>query len=116
MKNFLAIYTGSFNAKEKSEWDLMPSEKRKELEAKGVQAWGEWMNTHKEAIVFAGGPLGKTKEINSSGITSITNKMCGYVVVKASSHEEAAKMFIEHPHFSIFPGDGVEVMECLELP
>ena len=30
-------------------------------------------------------------------------------------HEAAAKLFQSHPHFTIFPGDAVEVMECLNL-
>ena len=42
--------------------------------------------------------------------------MTGYVIVQAESHEAAAKMFENHPHFSIFPGDSVEIMECLPLP
>lgn len=32
------------------------------------------------------------------------------------SHEEAAKLFISHPHFKIFPGESVEIMECLPMP
>jgi ribosomal protein S17 len=36
--------------------------------------------------------------------------------VRAESYDEAAKMFLEHPHFMIFPGDAVEVMECLPIP
>jgi hypothetical protein len=40
----------------------------------------------------------------------------GYTVVRAESQEEAAKMFLGHPHFTIFPGDGVEIMECLPIP
>jgi hypothetical protein len=28
----------------------------------------------------------------------------------------AAKLFEGHPHFTIFPGDGVEVMEVLPIP
>ena len=77
---------------------------------------GQWMNTHKDKIVVEGGPIGKTKAVGPNGITSITNKICGYVVVKANSHEEAAEMFKDHPHFSRFPGEGVEVMECLPIP
>ena len=42
--------------------------------------------------------------------------MTGYIVVQAESHEAAAKLFEGHPHFSIFPGDSVEVMECLPIP
>jgi hypothetical protein len=42
--------------------------------------------------------------------------MTGYVIVRAESHEAAAKLFENHPHFSIFPGDSVEIMECLPFP
>jgi hypothetical protein len=38
------------------------------------------------------------------------------VVVSADTHEAAARMFLQHPHFALFPGDGVEVMECLPVP
>ena len=30
--------------------------------------------------------------------------------------EAAAKLFERHPHFTIFPGDSVEIMECVPLP
>jgi hypothetical protein len=42
--------------------------------------------------------------------------MAAYVVVQAESHDAAARMFINHPHFAIFPGDSVEIMECLPIP
>ena len=32
------------------------------------------------------------------------------------SHEAAALMFDQHPHFTIFPGDSVEVMPVLAIP
>jgi hypothetical protein len=39
-----------------------------------------------------------------------------YMVVQTESHEVAAQIFENHPHFTTFPGDGVEIMECLPLP
>ena len=42
--------------------------------------------------------------------------MTAYVIVQAENHEEAAQMFEGHPHFTIFPGEAVEVMECLPIP
>jgi hypothetical protein len=38
------------------------------------------------------------------------------VVVSAESHAAAARLFEGHPHFTVFPGEGVEVMECLPMP
>jgi hypothetical protein len=116
MKTFLAIYTGTANARERSGWDKMDEHKRKQREAAGMQAWGDWMTTHKSVIVVTGGPLGKTKKADGEGITDIRNNMVGYVVVAAESHDAAARMFVNHPHFTIFPGDSVEIMECLPIP
>ena len=38
------------------------------------------------------------------------------MVVRAESHEAAAKLFENHPHFTIFPGEGVEIMPVLPIP
>ena len=116
MKKFLAIFIGTAFAQGKSEWNAMDEAKRKKLEGAGMKAWGDWMLTHKAAIVAEGGPLGKTKRAAPQGISDIKNNMTGYVVVQAESHGAAAKMFENHPHFAIFPGDSVEIMECLPIP
>jgi hypothetical protein len=55
-------------------------------------------------------------ERTQAGIAAAQNTICGYVVVSAQSHEAAARLFENHPHFSIFPGEAVEVMECLPVP
>ena len=109
MKNFLAIYTGSPAA-------LAQRPPDKATEARGMEAWGQWMAAHEKSIVDIGAPLGKTKRISADGIADIKNAMAAYVIVRAETHEEAAKMFENHPHFMIFPGDGVEIMECLPMP
>ena len=114
MKRFLAIYIGTEAALEK--WKKLDEEKRKELEASGIKAWMEWGMANSAAIVDQGSPLGKTKRASPQGITDIRNSMTGYVIVQAESQEAAAKLFENHPHFTIFPGDSVEIMECLPLP
>jgi len=116
MKQFLAVYIGTAAALEKSEWNKMDEAKRKALEASGIKAWGAWMMTHQANIVGQGGPLGKTKRTSAQGVSDTKNNMTGYVVVQADSHEAAAKLFENHPHFTIFPGDSVEIMECLPIP
>jgi len=42
--------------------------------------------------------------------------MTAYTLVTAESHQDAANMFIDHPHFTIFPGEGLELMECMPIP
>lgn len=116
MKTFLAIYTGTADAFEKSGWTKMDEATRKQAEAAGMKAWMEWGVVNAKSIVDSGAPLGKTKRISADGITDIKNAMAGYVLVRAETHEAAAKLFEKHPHFTVFPGDAVELMECLPVP
>ena len=81
-----------------------------------MAGWKAWVEKHHAALVTMGGPLGKTKKISDKGITDISNEMGAFTVVKADSHEAAAKMFENHPHFTIFPGERVEVMPILPIP
>jgi hypothetical protein len=71
---------------------------------------------HAGAIVDVGSPLGKTKKINAGGVSDTKNRMTAYTIVKADSQEDAARLFVNHAHFTVFPGDSVEVMECLPIP
>lgn len=116
MKNFLAVYTGSASSRQRSEWDKLDEQERKKREAQGMKAWGDWMSAHAAAVVYSGGPLGKTKRVGPEGVTDIRNNLVGYVVVQAESYEAAARMFEKHPSFSIFPGEAVEIMESLPIP
>ena len=38
------------------------------------------------------------------------------LTVDSETHQAAAEMFRDHPHFTLMPGDSVEVMECLPMP
>jgi hypothetical protein len=114
MKNFLAIYMGTEEARAK--WDGLGDAERKKREAAGIEAWMSWGRKNSAAIADQGAPLGKTKRVSPQGVADIKNAMTGYVIVRAESHAAAAKLFENHPHFTIFPGDSVEVMECLPLP
>jgi len=116
MKNFLAIYLGSASSPKRAEWDKLDEAKRKKVESQGIRAWGEWMAIHKAVVVDQGAPLGKTKRVAANGASDTKNAMTGYVVVQAETHDAAAKLFENHPHFTIFPGEAVEIMECLPIP
>lgn len=116
MKKFLAVYTGTPESFEKSGWNKLNAATRKEREAAGIKAWMDWGTAHRAAIVDQGTPLGKTKRISPQGVADTKNALTGYVIIQAESHEAAAKLFLNHPHFKIFPGEAVEVMECLPLP
>jgi len=114
MKRFMAVYVGSPAAM--SKWDKLSESDRKERQATGMKAWQDWMTKNHASIVENGGPLGKTKLADAKGITDVRNNLAAYVIVQAESQEAAAKMFLNHPHFTVFPGEAVEVMECLPIP
>jgi hypothetical protein len=114
MKKFIAIYIGTPEAL--AEWQKLSEQERKKQMQEGMAVWMKWHTDNAAAILDPGNPLGFTKSISSSGIADTKNQMTGYVIVQAESHEAAAKLFVNHPHFTIFPGASVELMECLPMP
>jgi len=114
MKKFLAVFTG--NADSMMDWNGLAEDERKKREAEGMAAWGKWVEDHSDVIGELGGPLSRTTRITADGISEVRNNLAAFSIVEAESREEAAKLFVDHPHFSIFPGDGVEVMEILPVP
>lgn len=97
------------------EWSKTEDPARKEKEKAAIDAWQKWSVDNKESIVDSGLPLGKTKRVDINGISDIKNEMGGYTIVQAETHEDAAKLFMDHPHFTVFPGERVEVMEILPM-
>lgn len=116
MKTFMAVYIGTEDAHRRSGWDQLSEEESSQRIKSGFDAWMAWGEEHKDAIVENGGPLGKTKRTGPDGVSDIKNTLTGYVIIQAESHEAAARMFESHPHFSIFPGDSVEIMEIMPIP
>jgi len=113
---FLAVFLGSKTTAKMAAWNALPETERRAREQQGVAAWHAWVEKHQADLVALGGPLGKTKKADSSGIADISNEMSAFSVVRAASHEAAAKMFENHPHFAIFPGERVEIMPVLPIP
>lgn len=114
MKKFLAIYLGSASALDK--WKTLDEQTRKQKEKEGKEAWMKWATSNQKSIVDQGAPLGKTKRVSTQGLSDTRNEMTAYTIVQAETHEAAAKLFENHPHFTIFPGHSIEIMECLPLP
>jgi hypothetical protein len=115
--NFLAVYLGGGkDGPRMAAWNAMPEAERNAKMQQGMQAWGAWVEQHHDVIVEMGGPLGKTVKVDAKGTADITNLMTGFTVVRAPSQEAAAKLFENHPHFAIFPGEAVEIMPVLPIP
>jgi hypothetical protein len=116
VKSYLVVYIGSEASLEASGWNDLSEAERQERESQGMAAWGAWAQTHNAEIVDAGAPLSRTVRVSPRGTENIKNALAAYTLVRAESYEAAAKLFEGHPHFTIFPGESVEIMECLPMP
>ena len=61
-------------------------------------------------------PVSLASAQTKDGISDARNELAGYIVVNADSIEAAARLFDNHPHFTIFPGDAVDIMPFLTDP
>ena len=113
---FLAVFLGSKTSPQMTAWNAMQEAERQAKMQQGMAAWHAWVETHKSAIVEMGGPLGKTLKVDARGVHEVTNALTGFTVIRAASQEAAAKLFENHPHFAIFPGESVEIMPVLPIP
>jgi hypothetical protein len=60
--------------------------------------------------------MGKTRRVTKSGITDAHNQIAGFLIVEAADITAAAALFQDHPHITIFPGDGIDVMPVVTGP
>ncbi|WOK37224.1 hypothetical protein [Sphingomonas sp. C3-2] len=110
---YLAVFTSNKASARWQAWYAMSDAERDARDEAGLAALKAWDETHRDAIVYAGGPLGPTKRTSPDGVADVVNELTVFVVVRAPSHEAAAKLFEGHPHFTIFPCDSVDVMPLL---
>jgi YCII-related domain len=113
---YLAVFLGSRTSAKGAAWNALSEADRRAKEQQGMAAWKAWAEKYQDAIVYMGGPLGKTKKVDANGVADVSNLLGAFTVVRADSHEAATKMFEGHPHFTVFPGEGVEIMPVLPIP
>ena len=116
MPRFVALYMGWERPEDQAAWNALSAAEQTQRQQDGMTAWGQWVERHRAVIVDTGSPLGKTLIASPAGTTAGHNAVTAYVIVDAASHEAAARMFENHPHFSIFPGRSVEILEFLPMP
>lgn len=114
MKKHLCVFIGEATAT--AAWQALAESERLRRQVQGLAQWKKWAEAHSSSIVESGGPLSRTKLVSADGISDVRNNLAAFVIVEAESQEAAARLFIQHPHFTIFPGAGIEVMEVLPDP
>lgn len=108
MPRFLAVYT--MKPEDLASFRNLPKTKQDELDAVGIPKWVEWEQRNAAFIVDRGGMVGKTTRVTKDGVIEAVNPFCGYLVIEAETADAAARLFHDHPHFTVFPGDGVDIM------
>ncbi len=112
--DFLAVFTSDKEGPRWKAWFAMSEEEQRTTAERGVAAVEAWDEAHRDVIVYQGGPLGATKRVVDGQIADHVNHLTVFMVVRAGSHDEAAALLANHPHCTIFPCDGVEVMPILK--
>jgi len=109
MKKFLALYMAPIASLDEMMKTSTPEDRKK-----GMDDWTAWAGKHKDIITDMGNPIGKNMRVTKSGAAAVRNEVCGYSMLSADSHEEAAAIFADCPHFGL-KGAYVEVMECMSM-
>ena len=112
MKKFLVTYLAP--ASVIADWKKTDPSTRKAAEAQMQADWKKWMSDNARLFADRGAGVGKTKLVNTKGVSDGKNDILLYSVVEAESHEAAAKSFEDHPHLRI-PQSSIEVMEIHPL-
>jgi hypothetical protein len=107
MNKFLVLYKAPNAVVD--EWMKKPEAERKPEETKMMDDWNKWMSANASNVTDKGGGAGKPKIVSATGVKDSRNDIMMYQIVQASSADEAAKIFVGHPHFGI-PQATIEVM------
>lgn len=108
MPRFLAVYT--MKPEDLAWFRSLPKAEQDAIDAQGVRQWAAWEERNAACILDRGGMVGKTTRVTKHGVTDARNPFCGYLVVEAETADAAARLFLDHPHLTVFPGDGVDIM------
>ena len=114
MPRFVAVYTmrpqdlATFRARPKSEQEA--------IDKAGLKAWKEWGERNAAAVVATDVMVGKTSRVTKSGIADAQNQIAGFLIVEAVDIAAASGLFQDHPHITVFPGDGIDVMPVVTGP
>ena len=110
---YLAVFTSNKSSPRWQAWYAMSKEEQRATDERGLAALQAWDEANKDSIVYEGGALGPTKRTSPDGVADVVNELTVFLVVRAPSHQAAAELFRDHPHFTIFPCDSVDIVEML---
>ena len=108
MSKYLVLYLAPTTVLD--DWMKKDPKEREAAEEKLQKEWQQWSSDHAQMFDDADAGVGKTKVVKPEGISDSRNDVMLYATVEADSHDEAAKLFKDHPHLQI-PQATIEIME-----
>ena len=93
MKKFMVLFMADSAAFEEMMKNSTPEQQKK-----GMEAWMQWMQAHKAAIVDGGAPLGKSSRVTAKGASSVKNELGGYSILQAESDRKSTRLNSSHRH------------------
>lgn len=114
LPRFVAVYT--MKPEDLAAFRAHPRSEQEAIDEVGQKAWEEWRKRNATAIVATDVMVGKTRRVTRSGIADAQNQIAGFLIVEAADIAAAAGLFQDHPHITVFPGDGIDVMPVVTGP
>jgi hypothetical protein len=114
MPRFVAVYT--MKPEDVAAFRARPKSDQEAIDKVGLKAWKEWGKRNAAAIVATDVMVGKTQRVTRTGVAEAQNQIAGFLIVEAADIAAAAGLFQDHPHITIFPGDGIDVMPVVTGP
>jgi hypothetical protein len=111
MPRFVAVYT--MQPKDVAAFRALPKSEQEAIDKAGLEAWSK---RNAAAIVATDVMVGKTRRVTKISIVDAQNQIAGFLIVEAADVTAAASLFQDHPHITIFPGDGIDVMPDVTGP
>ncbi|GII64402.1 hypothetical protein Skr01_44870 [Sphaerisporangium krabiense] len=109
MGKFLAVLNGAADNADKAKFT-------EQQQNEFMNAWAVWAQKNEHALIDPGAPLFRKKLVTAQGVEDFTDSKTGYAIVEAETHEDAARLFSDHPHIALMPGNSIEVLECPPIP
>ena len=114
MPRFVAVYT--MKQEDFAAFRALPKSEQEATNKAGLKAWAEWGKRNAAAIVATDVMVGKTRRVTKSGTADAQNQIAGFLIVEAADITAAAGLFQDHPHITVFPGDGIDIMPVVTGP
>ena len=114
MPRFLAVYT--MQPEDLAAFRALPKAEQEAIDTAGLKAWAAWSKRNEAAIVGTDVMVGGTRRVTRAGSVEARNQIAGFLVVEAADITAAATLFQDHPHITVFPGDGIDVMPIVTGP